>query len=908
MPLEEARLVATDAVQYLQQYGLKRPVGSIELPLISGRLYNAKRGREDQPETLVQLTLLCEDDVDILEEFGNVAMQKGRMARVIEEAYAQDVIFDGRRLGLLFPLTLRALRERLKPLWAQGALLPVSGTSNVYRDQWRALRGVLAVERYLWGESLADIRQELVISRDRWLRWWSGFRGVLATRQEEASVLAEDLGFSECLIKGWQDLASRLEDTQTVRDRLAESVPLAPVPIGKIRTARAFAEHLQNRYGYSPAAAERFEQELYDLARELGQNARSSGQVLYFGVAAGEPPGTSLSDAHLIPVILDYVASEDWPLVDRDSAVVLKWERIKRIVPQAYEQGVALSLPDIAYLMGLSTDAVANVMAQHEEVLLPTRGRVSDMGPTLSHADKIIDLYMWGYTETEVKQRTGHSYSSIERYLVDFSRVTYLVQKGLPAPAIRLATGLSKRMVKKYMELYEQYSGPDFSFRMGRILAIARAHPPKKARTTPMRGGEWMKRRSSRFATLPSRDLVPVQMSYLRKSFELAPQSHLAEAVASMTNEAMDQYEQDRDELRLRPGHLLAPSCKGSVILPLISNFWAEKLTEGMSPRAVRRHLEHLQLDQLRTADQEATILDLWQLVGQAELVRSRARSKGSFVPPEPLDSARLQVIPRRLSDITVPQEVMDSVVPRLTGDYGLRPSMAEAMVQKAAAIRRWLCPLASELKPGQLLWMAHSTRGPRRGEKCWVPAVLTLLTPDEASTALSTRDDLRRLKLAQIERITTEAWCQDAVLTSLDLEWLLGVSQSLLRQLLDAYHNEHGVLLPTAGTVLDMGSTLTHKTIVVELALSGLTTEEISRRIFHTPEAVDSYLRTFDRVLILLYFGLPETLMGRVTGHSPSLMKEHIRLAEKHFPTREQLAVYLGQRGVSLDEVASGI
>ena len=120
-----------------------------------------------------------------------------------------------------------------------------------------------------------------------------------------------------------------------------------------------------------------------------------------------------------------------------------------------------------------------------------------------------------------------------------------------------------------------------------------------------------MKRRSSRFATLPFRDLVPVQMSYLRKSFELAPPSHLAEATASMTNKAMDQCAKDRNELRLRPGQLLVSNLKRPMVLLLSNSHWAEKLTEGVSLRAVRRQLEHLLLNQLRTSDPEATIPDL---------------------------------------------------------------------------------------------------------------------------------------------------------------------------------------------------------------------------------------------------------------------------------------------------------
>jgi len=122
----------------------------------------------------------------------------------------------------------------------------------------------------------------------------------------------------------------------------------------------------------------------------------------------------------------------------------------------------------------------------------------------------------------------------------------------------------------------------------------------------------------------------------------------------------------------------------------------------------------------------------------------------------------------------------------------------------------------------------------------------------------LKTMSDLKRLKLRQIERITAQAWHQDGVLTTLDREWLLGISPGTIRQLLEAYHERFGIILPTAGTVLDMGRTLTHKAVVVEMALDGLTTQEIARRIYHTPEAVDNYLRLFDRVLLLKYYRVP--------------------------------------------------
>ncbi|MEW6226537.1 MAG: DUF1670 domain-containing protein [Bacillota bacterium] len=93
------------------------------------------------------------------------------------------------------------------------------------------------------------------------------------------------------------------------------------------------------------------------------------------------------------------------------------------------------------------------------------------------------------------------------------------------------------------------------------------------------------------------------------------------------------------------------------------------------------------------------------------------------------------------------------------------------------------------------------------------------------------------------------------------------------------------------------------HKTAVVETSLAGMRTQEIARRIYRSPEAVDQYLRAFDRLLVLRHFGLPKKLMVQVTGHSLSLIEEHLALADKHFPTTEALTRYLTSRGVNLEE-----
>lgn len=409
---------------------------------------------------------------------------------------------------------------------------------------------------------------------------------------------------------------------------------------------------------------------------------------------------------------------------------------------------------------------------------------------------------------------------------------------------------------------------------------------------------------NSRYATLLARDILPVQTAHLKESFELAPASKLAEAACMATNQAIEGWEKNQGTRRLKPGELLLEQEGRKIAIPLLTQEVLPQLKEGRSPRAVRRELEMLQFLRLKELNPGASVEDLWRLVNQAELSLKRGGKSAEVLPERPLDAETLKPGGRQHVGGEIPPEALKPAIATLVDQWGTRPAQAEGMVTLAAKLYTWCCPRMEELDPGQLVWLAHGTRKSRRTDpRLFQPVVLTLLTPEEQHWPLNTTADLKRLKIRQIERITAEAWRQDGVLTTLDLEWLLGISPSLIRQLLEAYHERFGVLLPTAGTVLDMGRTLTHKALVVEMALEGLTTQEIARRIYHTPEAVDNYLRLFDRVLLLRYYHVPASAMMRITGHSQSLLEEHLALVEKHFPDEESLVSYIGKRGIKLEK-----
>jgi hypothetical protein len=246
---------------------------------------------------------------------------------------------------------------------------------------------------------------------------------------------------------------------------------------------------LLERHVYTPAAVDQFEQELRELGHRLSSRGRSPGQIVWTGVAQDQPRDRSLGDCRMVSAVLHYLVPEDWSLLHRERSEELTWSRLVRLAAGAYYRGAYLSQPDLAFLLGVSVDAVRAAMERHPKVILPTRGRLADMGPTLSHAEKIVGLYMQGYTEAEVVRRTGHSYESVERYILDFARVSYLLERGMPPTAIRTVLGCSMRLVEKYVELYHRWSR-ESGWRMGRIRLLAQAHLPPEIKKTARRKAE----------------------------------------------------------------------------------------------------------------------------------------------------------------------------------------------------------------------------------------------------------------------------------------------------------------------------------------------------------------------------------------------------------------------------------
>jgi hypothetical protein len=109
---------------------------------------------------------------------------------------------------------------------------------------------------------------------------------------------------------------------------------------------------------------------------------------------------------------------------------------------------------------------------REQGIEVPTRGSIQDIGPTVSHKTKIIELYLKGYEYTEIETRTRHTGDSIKRYISEFSKVILLTQKGYSPLQIRELTSQSEKVIKEYLSLYETYkeTGKD---RIAQIMTVS---------------------------------------------------------------------------------------------------------------------------------------------------------------------------------------------------------------------------------------------------------------------------------------------------------------------------------------------------------------------------------------------------------------------------------------------------
>ena len=238
--------------------------------------------------------------------------------------------------------------------------------------------------------------------------------------------------------------------------------------------AEAIIERVQHDFNLAPLVARTLFEQMRGYFESYYQLKNDSGQLTYLAISVDSPAGRPLAQCQRVAVKLSLYSADDLVALKRGLAT-MRQARIMRLTEEAYEQGALLSHEDLACLLSSSLATIKRDVAQlrGQGLNVPTRGQIKDIGKGISHKSQIVQDYLAGYTFSEIEWRRRHSASAIGRYCQDFVRVVRLRQKNLTVADIRRTSGLSERLIREYLALYDQ-GDPD-NDRLQ--LLLAEPHP-----------------------------------------------------------------------------------------------------------------------------------------------------------------------------------------------------------------------------------------------------------------------------------------------------------------------------------------------------------------------------------------------------------------------------------------------
>lgn len=192
--------------------------------------------------------------------------------------------------------------------------------------------------------------------------------------------------------------------------------------------------------------------DFFDSSQEL-----APGKAKFIVISAEDSPAIKLTEAKMVSVTLTINDDkEDLPIKEKDGVIVLRQHRLSRICNEAFMQGGLLTVEDIAnriFCCGERT-VVRDLKALREQnVFVPLRSTIKDMGRTLSHRSLIVKEWVKGSEYTEISRKTNHSITAVNNYVGKFKQVVALMRDGYDVHTIAFLTKISKRLAEEYIDI-----------------------------------------------------------------------------------------------------------------------------------------------------------------------------------------------------------------------------------------------------------------------------------------------------------------------------------------------------------------------------------------------------------------------------------------------------------------------
>lgn len=184
------------------------------------------------------------------------------------------------------------------------------------------------------------------------------------------------------------------------------------------------------------------------------------GQMLFQIVAKENSPAVLLADCKQITVTLTLDAGdEDLDIKEKFGITALRRHRIERICHEAFQQGGLLTAEDIASrLFNCGERTISRDLAyfRKNDIFIPLRSTVKDMGRAISHRVQIVKKWLLGHEYSHIGRTTCHSVSAVRNYVDKFKRVIALYKDDFEINTIAFIAKVSSAVIYEYIKIYNE--------------------------------------------------------------------------------------------------------------------------------------------------------------------------------------------------------------------------------------------------------------------------------------------------------------------------------------------------------------------------------------------------------------------------------------------------------------------
>ncbi len=221
----------------------------------------------------------------------------------------------------------------------------------------------------------------------------------------------------------------------------------------------------------------------------------------------------------------------------------------------------------------------------------------------------------------------------------------------------------------------------------------------------------------------------------------------------------------------------------------------------------------------------------------------------------------------------------------KLIGSHKVIELVADDICQ----LRDGFYPPSGEEVYGSLSWVTTSSdsKKPKLGQRVEDYKSVRISLPligESDLKALDTLPSTERDKL-KIARLINSAYEQGGLLTVEEIALMVNRSTQSVSKRIKEHQEERQVVLPIKGNKLDIGPGITHKRIIIELYEKKVAPPDIARQVNHSQEAVDRYIKDYNRVKFLVRRGMDITEISHLTGRGVKVVRQYLEISERHHP-----------------------